>query len=70
MLTIHPDEGVSLRLAWVHLRLRLHCGHVGCYGSFPNRHARRHAFGIGPRVVRTSEAGEDWRWCYADEAFV
>jgi CPA2 family monovalent cation:H+ antiporter-2 len=39
---------------WVHLRLCLTCGHVGCCDSSPNRHARTHA-------------DERWGWCYIDE---
>jgi hypothetical protein len=55
---------------WVHLRLCLSCGHVGCCDSSPNRHARAHAFGHGHPIVRSMEPGEDWRWCYVHEAFV
>jgi len=54
---------------WVHLRLCLTCGHVGCCDSSPNRDARRHAGLVGHPVVRSLEPGEDWRWCYVDEAF-
>ena len=41
--------GRCLRLgsAWVHLRLCLTCGHVGCCDSSPLRHARGHAYGAG-----------------------
>ena len=55
---------------WVHLRLCLTCGHVGCCDSSPNRHARRHAHAIGHPIVQSAEPGEDWRWCYVDETFV
>jgi hypothetical protein len=55
---------------WVHLRLCLTCGHVGCCDSSPNRHARRHAARIAHPVVRSFEPDEDWRWCYVDETFV
>ena len=55
---------------WVHLRLCLTCGHVGCCDSSPNRHARLHAHAVGHPIVRSFEPGEDWRWCYVDEAFV
>ena len=56
--------------SWVHLRLCLTCGHVGCCDSSPMRHARAHAAGTGHVIVRSIEPGEDWRWCYADEQFV
>ena len=67
-------EGCSECLAsgsrWVHLRVCLTCGQVGCCDSSPNRHARRHAHAIGHPIVQSAEPGEDWRWCYADETFV
>ena len=52
---------------WLHLRLCMHCGHVGCCDSSPNRHATAHFEGAGHPVVRSAEPGEDWSWCYADE---
>lgn len=54
---------------WVHLRLCLSCGKVGCCDSSPNKHARAHAWGAGHPIVRSFEPGENWRWCYVDEAF-
>ena len=53
---------------WVHLRCCLTCGHVGCCDSSPNRHARRHAHAVGHPIVQSFQPGEDWRWCYVDEA--
>jgi uncharacterized UBP type Zn finger protein len=53
---------------WVHLRLCLSCGHVGCCDSSPSRHATAHFGATGHPVVRSFEVGESWRWCYADEA--
>jgi uncharacterized UBP type Zn finger protein len=66
---VSPDaEGCSDCLAvgdeWVHLRLCLSCGHVGCCDSSKNRHARRHAESAHHPIVRSFEPGEDWRWCY------
>ncbi len=55
---------------WVHLRLCLTCGHVGCCDSSPNRHASAHARGTGHPVVRSLEPGEDWLWCYVDEVLL
>ena len=55
---------------WVHLRLCLACGHVGCCDSSRNRHATRHARDTGHPIVRSFEPGESWRWCYVDERFV
>jgi len=55
---------------WVHLRLCLACGHVGCCNDSPNRHASRHAHDAGHPVVRSYEPGEAWAYCYLDDAFV
>jgi uncharacterized UBP type Zn finger protein len=52
---------------WVHLRLCLTCGEVGCCDSSPGRHASKHAAQAGHPIVRTLEPGEDWSWCYLDE---
>jgi uncharacterized UBP type Zn finger protein len=52
---------------WVHLRLCLSCGHVGCCDSSPNKHATKHFRGSHHPLVRSLEAGEDWAWCYIDQ---
>jgi hypothetical protein len=52
---------------WVHLRICLTCGHVGCCDSSPNRHASRHAVAHGHPLIRSLEPGEDWSWCYVDQ---
>ncbi len=53
---------------WVHLRLCMACGHVGCCDNSPNRHARGH-WRADPEhpIIRSYEPGEDWWWCYEDE---
>jgi CPA1 family monovalent cation:H+ antiporter len=53
--------------AWVHLRLCLTCGEVGCCDSSPRRHARRHFEATGHPVMRSFEPGEAWRWCFVDD---
>ena len=55
---------------WLHLRICLTCGHVGCCDSSANRHARAHAVRLSHPVVRSFEPGDDWRWCYVDETYV
>ena len=52
---------------WVHLRLCMTCGHVGCCDSSPNRHASGHAREASHPIVRSLEPGEDWMWCFVDE---
>ena len=54
---------------WVHLRLCLECGHVGCCDSSPNRHATAHYRGSHHPIIRSFEQGEEWGFCYADELF-
>ncbi len=55
---------------WVHLRLCLVCGHVGCCDSSKNQHATRHFHATGHPVIQSFQPGEDWRWCYVDKTFV
>jgi hypothetical protein len=53
---------------WVHLRLCMTCGHVGCCDSSPRRHATAHWHSHRDHpIVRSFEPGEDWWWCYDDE---
>ncbi|HEY0459960.1 MAG TPA: low temperature requirement protein A [Pyrinomonadaceae bacterium] len=55
---------------WVHLRLCLTCGHVGCCDTSVHKHATRHYHAKGHPVMASLEAGDNWAWCYADERFV
>jgi uncharacterized UBP type Zn finger protein len=55
---------------WVHLRMCLSCGKVGCCDSSQNRHASRHFREEGHPIVRPAEPGESWWWCYADEVTI
>lgn len=59
---------LALGDTWVHLRLCLTCGEVGCCDSSKNRHAHRHADAVGHPIARSAEHGEDWAWCFVDEA--
>jgi hypothetical protein len=52
---------------WVHLRLCMICGHVGCCDNSPHKHATAHFRHTGHQIMRSFEPGEDWGWCYADE---
>jgi hypothetical protein len=55
---------------WVHLRMCLTCGHVGCCDQSPGKHATAHYRQSSHAVMRSHEPGEDWGWCYADELFI
>jgi len=52
---------------WVHLRLCLECGRVGCCDSSPGQHASAHFRATGHPVMRSLEPGESWGWCYVDQ---
>ncbi|MGA2453102.1 MAG: UBP-type zinc finger domain-containing protein [Solirubrobacteraceae bacterium] len=52
---------------WLHLRICLECGHVGCCDDSPNRHATAHAHETRHPIIRSLEPGEVWSWCYVDE---
>jgi NhaP-type Na+/H+ or K+/H+ antiporter len=52
---------------WVHLRLCLACGHVGCCDSSFGKHATGHFHETAHPVMRSFEIGEAWRWCYVDD---
>src|SRR2546425_919784 len=56
--------------SWVHLRLCMGCGHVGCCDDSPNRHATAHFHASGHPVIKSFEPGEDWAWCFIDDAVV
>jgi hypothetical protein len=64
------EDCLRLGTPWVHLRLCLTCGHVGCCDSSPMRHARAHAHTVEHPIVLSFEPGENWRWCYVDEDYV
>jgi hypothetical protein len=52
---------------WLHLRICLECGHVGCCDDSPGRHATRHAGTSSHPIIRSLEPGETWCWCFVDE---
>lgn len=55
---------------WVHLRMCLTCGHVGCCDSSLNKHATKHYQETGHPIIQSIEFRESWQWCYADEVMV
>jgi uncharacterized UBP type Zn finger protein len=52
---------------WVHLRLCLICGNVGCCDNSKNKHATRHFHATQHPLIKSFEPGESWGWCYVDE---
>ncbi|MDB5105097.1 MAG: zinc finger UBP-type protein [Fibrobacteres bacterium] len=61
------EECVKAGDTWVHLRLCLVCGKVGCCDDSKNRHATGHFKGTGHPLIRSIEPGETWAWCFVDE---
>lgn len=55
---------------WVHLRLCLICGHVGCCDSSKNKHATKHFHSTKHPIIQSFEPNEEWRWCYVDNTFL
>ena len=55
---------------WVHLRICMTCGEVGCCDASKNKHARRHAEEVGHPIVRSLHPDESWMWCFVDADFV
>jgi uncharacterized UBP type Zn finger protein len=64
------EECLKMGDTWVHLRLCLSCGHVGCCDSSKNKHATKHSRATKHPIVRSLEPGENWGWCYTDELMI
>lgn len=64
------EECLATGDTWVHLRLCVECGHVGCCDSSRNKHATKHFQTTKHPIVQSFEPGESWRWCYIDNAFL
>lgn len=64
------EECLASGDSWVHLRMCLICGHVGCCDSSKNKHATAHFHETGHPIMQSAQPGESWRWCYIDEAMV
>jgi uncharacterized UBP type Zn finger protein len=52
---------------WLHLRICLACGHVGCCDDSPNKHASAHFFASDHTLIRSLEPREEWSWCFIDQ---
>ena len=63
------EDCLAIGDTWFHLRLCLHCGHMGCCDTSKNKHATKHWHETGHAIVRSAQPGEVWAWCYADEVF-
>ncbi len=75
VLTSNPntdgcEECLAMGDRWVHLRMCLTCGHVGCCDASRRRHATAHFWATQHPLVRSLEPGEGWRRCYLDDTAV
>jgi uncharacterized UBP type Zn finger protein len=64
------EECLQVGSEWVHLRLCLSCGHVGCCDPSPNKHATKHFKTTKHPLIKSFEPGENWKWCYVDKIYV
>lgn len=64
------EECLKMGDEWVHLRLCLTCGHVGCCDNSKNKHATKHFHQTKHPVIKSFQPGENWLWCYVDELMV
>ena len=61
------EECLKIGSRWVHLRMCMTCGKIGCCDDSPNKHATAHFNEVGHPIIRSAEPGEDWSWCYVEK---
>jgi uncharacterized UBP type Zn finger protein len=64
------EDCLKIGDTWMHLRLCLTCGHVGCCDSSKNKHATKHFHEAQHPIIKSFQPGEDWGWCYIDEVML
>lgn len=64
------EECLKIGDEWVHLRLCLTCGHVGCCDSSKNKHATKHFHKTKHPVIKSFEPNETWKYCYIDKTSI
>ena len=64
------EECLKMGTGWVHLRMCLSCGHIGCCDQSQGKHATKHFHSSNHPIIRSYEPGEDWGWCYVDDLFI
>jgi uncharacterized UBP type Zn finger protein len=55
------EDCLKIGDTWVHLRICMICGHVGCCDNSKNKHASAHYHATGHPIIRSLEKGEDQR---------
>jgi uncharacterized UBP type Zn finger protein len=61
------EECLKMGDDWVHLRLCMSCGHVGCCDDSKNKHATKHFHAGKHPIIRSFEPEEEWGYCYVDD---
>jgi CPA2 family monovalent cation:H+ antiporter-2 len=61
------EECLAIGARWVHLRICMSCGHVGCCDSSEHKHASAHYRSTEHPIMRSLQPGEEWGWCFVDE---
>jgi uncharacterized UBP type Zn finger protein len=64
------EECLKMGDTWVHLRICMTCGHVGCCDNSKNKHATKHFHSTGHPIIQSFQPGESWMWCYIDEFMI
>jgi hypothetical protein len=64
------EECLAIGDTWVHLRQCMICGHAGYCDNSKNKHATKHFHATEHPIIRSFQPGEDWQWCYVDQAFL
>lgn len=64
------EDCLAIGARWLHLRICLSCGHVGCCDDSPNKHATKHYHSTHHPVITSGEPGETWAYCYSDDQFL
>ena len=62
-------ECLAIGDSWVHLRLCMGCGHVGCCDDSKNKHATKHFHATHHPIIMSYEPGEVWGWCYVEQVY-
>lgn len=63
------EECLRIGSDWLHLRLCLSCGHVGCCDQSVHKHATQHFHQTQHAIMKSFQPDEDWGWCYVDALF-
>lgn len=64
------EECMKMGDTWVHLRICLTCGHVGCCNQSKNKHASKHYKETSHPIVQSFQPGERWKYCFTDREYL